>query len=390
MTVQNTKRISEKISQLMSFRQVGNQVNAMLSAAINSGNYIPDDEVLRQLRSIAEEIRKSSDTDFDTESFMLIEIVQYMLSPVFQHDDPMLGPILPLILVESKVYDAEEFSKDPYIANINYDNHVHGDFEMTYKKYDPFKLGFYDAPYRFVQACIDIPRICCFSSEFRYPAIRQKSIKNVWMSVTPNEIETFKKPIENAKGKVLTLGCGMGYYAYMASRKEEVESVTIVEIEQSVIDLFEKHILPQFETKDKIKIVKADAIDFIRNMTDGEYDYCFADIWIGVQHIEPYFAVKEAARKLKKTKMEYWIEESFASFLSNYVFFEILKAYTRSCNISTDNVNDGIELSELDTRIRTYVKRLMKNVNITKPEEIEYYTNPKNIITLINKSKVVF
>lgn len=390
MTVQNTKRITEKISQIMSFRRIGNQVNAMLSEAINSGTCIPDAEALSQLKSIAEEMIENGDTEIDTESIMLIELVQFILSPAFQHNDPMLGPILPLILAESKIYDAEEFSKDPYIANINYDNHELGDFEMTYKKYYPFELGFYDAPYRFVQACIDIPRIYCFSNEFIYPAIRQKSIKSVWMSVTPNEIETFKKPIENAKGKVLTLGCGMGYYAYMASRKEEVESVTVVEIEQSVIDLFEKHILPQFETKDKIKIVKADAVDFIKNITDGEYDYCFADIWIGVQHVESYFAIKEAARKLKKTKMEYWIEESFASYLSNYVFIEILKAYTRSCNVSADNINDGIEFSEIEARIRTYIKRLMKNVKITKPEEIEHYTNPKNIITLINKTKITF
>lgn len=63
------------------------------------------------------------------------------------------------------------------------------------------------------------------------------------MSVSPNEVFTMEKIIKNAKGKVLTLGCGMGYFAYMVSLKEDVESITIVESEQSVIDLFEKSLI---------------------------------------------------------------------------------------------------------------------------------------------------
>lgn len=105
--------------------------------------------------------------------------------------------------------------------------------------------------------------------------------------MSPNEVFTMEKPIKNAKGKVLTLGCGMGYFAYMASIKEDVESITIIELEQNVIDLFEKCILPQFENKDKIKIVKADAVEYLRNTEDGVYDYCFADIWIGIEDIAP-------------------------------------------------------------------------------------------------------
>ena len=72
------------------------------------------------------------------------------------------------------------------------------------------------------------------------------------MSISPNEVFTMDQPIKKAKGKVLTLGCGMGYFAYMVSLKEDVESITIVELEQSVINLFEIYLLPQFENKDKI------------------------------------------------------------------------------------------------------------------------------------------
>ena len=60
------------------------------------------------------------------------------------------------------------------------------------------------------------------------------------MLITPNEIETMKKSISEATGNVLTYGLGLGYYAYMVSMKENVESVTIVEKDKEIIDLFKK------------------------------------------------------------------------------------------------------------------------------------------------------
>ena len=49
-------------------------------------------------------------------------------------------------------------------------------------------------------------------------------------------------------------------------------------------------------------------VEYLRNVEDGVFDYCFADIWIGIEDITPYFAVKEIGRKLRK-KIDYWIEE---------------------------------------------------------------------------------
>ena len=67
------------------------------------------------------------------------------------------------------------------------------------------------------------------------------------MTITPNEIETMKEAVDKASGNVLTFGLGLGYYAYMVSEKENVESVTIVDSNEDVIDLFKKYVLPQFK-----------------------------------------------------------------------------------------------------------------------------------------------
>lgn len=47
--------------------------------------------------------------------------------------------------------------------------------------------------------------------------------------------------------------------------KKDVESITIVELQQEVIDLFNIFILPKFENKDKITIVKLNKELGIRN-----------------------------------------------------------------------------------------------------------------------------
>ena len=208
------------------------------------------------------------------------------------------------------------------------------------------------------------------------------------MSVTPNEVYTVQPAIDNAKGKVLTLGCGMGYFAYMASLKDEVESITIIELEQDVIDLFENSILPQFENKDKITVIKADAIEFMKDINDGDYDYNFADIWIGIDQIEPYLAVKEVCRRFRKTKIDYWMEEAFATLLTYNVWNEIIKSFSKMNNYEVTNPNP--DPSEDDLRKENYIHRLMKNVEISKPEDVDFYLTPKNIIKLINKTKLVF
>ena len=69
-----------------------------------------------------------------------------------------------------------------------------------------------------------IPQIGFFETEFKFPALLEND--RIWMTITPNEIETMKEPVDGAFGNVLTFGLGLGYYAYMVSEKENVESVT--------------------------------------------------------------------------------------------------------------------------------------------------------------------
>lgn len=79
----------------------------------------------------------------------------------------------------------------------------------------------------------------------------------------PSEIETMRAPIEEATGRVVTFGLGLGYFAYMVSEKPDVTSLDIVERSEEAIALFERNILPQFPNKEKIRIIRSDAFGFL-------------------------------------------------------------------------------------------------------------------------------
>ena len=391
MKVLNTKRISEKLMRTMQIRRASATVNAVLTNSIVMDSVIPTDveQLRREAAALKKEIVMQNADSFSVDQIMMLLLIESMIGPHIGHQREAMNFFMHWIAAESKVFDVKEFNKNPYIKNIDFMNRQQGDFELRYLNYMPYELSIYNVPKWLDQGYIDIPRISCFTEKFEYPAIMQKSIHSTWMSVSPNEVFTMERPIRQAKGKVLTLGCGMGYFTYMASLKEEVESITIIELEQSVIDLFETFILPQFENKDKIIIVKGDAIEYLSNLLDGQYDYCFADIWIGVQDIEPYLAVKEAGKRFHKTEIDYWIEESFAALLSNYVWLDIMKSFSAAIDIDTPQVDDS-SFTEDDIRKERYIHALFENVEITKPEHIDYYMNPKNIIDLINRTDIVF
>ena len=338
MRIQNTRRNMEKMAMLMDLHMASSTVNTVLTNMINENSMIPSD--IDQLRAEAIKLQ-SQMKNTSVDKIMMMLMVEGMIAPYIGNDARMFDFFMNSLLNEGRVFDVSEIQDNPYVKDIDFKDRRSGDFEFRYHSFMPYELDIYDIPKKIIEYDVDIPRISCFTEKVEYPVIFQNSIKSTWMSVSPNEINTMKQPIRNAKGKVLTLGCGMGYFAYMASLKADVESITIVEREQSVIDLFTSFILPQFKTKDKITVIKDDAVEYMMNLEDGLYDYCFADIWIGVMDFEPYIKTKEVCKRFRKMKMEYWIEDAFGILLSSHIYIEMLKAFSKNMNVPLGNMNDN-------------------------------------------------
>lgn len=287
--------------------------------------------------------------------------------------DHLSDPVLAgLLLSKMRFFKEADLLENPYFRSIHLDNITEGNFSIETAHYVPRLLFFYDEaevlPYG-----ITLPSIGMAEEEIPYLCLSEGD--TFWMSITPNEIYTMVQPLRQAHGKVLTLGCGLGYFAYMAALKEDVESVTIVEREASVITLFEKHILPQFPDPAKIKVIKSDAFAFMEDLLDGDYDFCFADIWRSNKDVYPYLKMRAICNRFKKMEMTYWLEKNLnLSLLSNFLMYlagQLAKAKALWCKTAPFNAfEDESVKSEVDTDLFELWAWLYRKVQIETPEQL--------------------
>ncbi len=205
--------------------------------------------------------------------------------------------------------DATKYKNDAFYRNIKIPEIKMGDWEMRYQKIKPYEAFLKDEPTLLCDGTL-IPEICFFEEEFVYPAVLQNGRE--WMTVTPHEINSTLPAVNECFGNVVTYGLGLSYFSYMASLKENVRTVTIVEKDKAVIDIFEKYILPQFENKDKIIVVNGDAFEFAKTgITQKQIDFVFADTWHDASDgIEMYDKFKSLEKYSPDTKYSYWIEKT--------------------------------------------------------------------------------
>lgn len=99
------------------------------------------------------------------------------------------------------------------------------------------------------------------------------------MSDTPMEKFTNQRFLNNAEGDVLIAGLGIGMLPAALAEKEDVKSITIIELNQEVIDLVEPLIRKYVKNENKIKIIQGDAYWYPHNHPDERYDFVYLDIW---------------------------------------------------------------------------------------------------------------
>ena len=156
--------------------------------------------------------------------------------------------------------ETRKYRDNPYLKNIKFPDTATRHWKFTHYSYRPYE-AFICNDIDIDKNLREVPQIGFFQERFAYPAVEQDGRE--WMAVKPSEIETMRAPIEEATGRVVTFGLGLGYFAYMVSEKPDVTSLDIVERSEEAIALFERHILPQFPNKEKIRIIRSDAFGFL-------------------------------------------------------------------------------------------------------------------------------
>lgn len=218
--------------------------------------------------------------------------------------------------------DPAPYLEDAYAKTIRIPEIQHGKWELCTHSYAPYEPFVRTHPI-LTKELREIPQIGYFDEEFCFPAVLENGIE--WMTVTPNEVETMREPIAKSHGRMLTLGLGLGYFAFHATEKEDVTSLVVVERDPEVIELFEKFILPQFPHKEKLNVVEADAFQYMEeNLIKEKFDYVFCDLWHDASDgLDMYLRLKKYEKKAPDTRFDYWIEPSLLSVLRHMVYDRI-------------------------------------------------------------------
>lgn len=210
--------------------------------------------------------------------------------------------------------DAEPYKNDEYYKNIKFPEGKQGAWTFEKRICRAYEGFVYDDPIVLRDGRV-IPQIGFFEEDYRYPAVLEDGRE--WMTLMPNETNTTKPALDAARGKVLTYGLGLGYFTYMASIKDTVESVTVVERSEDAIKLFKEYILPQFPAPEKVTVVKSDAFEFARSqMSSGGYDMVFTDLWHDPSDgVELYLEMKKYEKELPDAEFVYWIEKTLKLYM---------------------------------------------------------------------------
>ncbi len=242
-----------------------------------------------------------------------------------------------------KKLDTKDYDIDYYRQNIKPKPFKGNGYELTYLTIKPHQCLPYD-DIDISDKYIEVSKIGYFDEPFSYLAVLKDDV--VWMSTDPNEINTMKRAISETKGHVLTFGLGLGYFALMSAKKDDVKDVTIVEKDEAIINIFKKHILPLFEFKEKIHIIHDDAFDYVRkNHLDKMYDYLFIDIWHNPEDGLPLYLKFVRLLKGCNIKVSYWLEKSILAMYRRClitIIEENMMGYSKKDYLKAKNDYDKI------------------------------------------------
>ncbi|MFA6829334.1 MAG: hypothetical protein WCR67_01310 [Bacilli bacterium] len=277
----------------------------------------------------------------------------------------------------------KSFAENSFNTDLTILDRKSGSWELKHNFYDPYEGFLFDDVFADPNNYFaERNNLGYFTQKVNYLTVMQNDV--VWMSITPYEINTMKKAISNAHGKVITYGLGLGYFAFSVLNKPEVSSVTVIESNDKAIRLFESEILPKIRLKSKIRIIKADAFDYSKNhLKEENYDFSFFDIYhTASDGLPSYVKMKQLEKTNPSTEYEYWIENSILSYLRRFVITlieENLNGFTdadyQEASTDDDRLINAIYNSLKDSQFNTFdeIHSLLTNESLKKlASEINY------------------
>ena len=277
--------------------------------------------------------------------------------------------IAPNVFLAAKI----EFLNNPYYQQIKPKEIKNKGYTLTYDFYAPYELFSYD-DISVDNDYVEHTKVAYFQDEFKFLVLNYKDV--TWMSITPNEIKTMEPAIENAKGNIVVFGLGLGYYVFMTSLKDEVKSITIIENDINIINIFKENLLPLFPNKEKISIIHDDALEVIKKPLP--YDFAFVDLWHSVEDGFDFFLkFKKQEKNNPNVAFNYWLNNSFYALLRR-AFITLLSEQLE--NLDESNYQNGE--TTFDKIVNLYFQKT-KNIQILDVHDIDNLLQDNNLLSML-------
>lgn len=213
-----------------------------------------------------------------------------------------------------------------------------------------------------------------YETDIRLPTLIEGDA--VWMSPVISEIDSMSDGISKGRGKCLTMGLGIGVLLYLWLLKDDVESVTVVELNQDIIKLFETYIKPQFKTDKRLEIIHGNAFDYYNEEFLHQFDYVYVDFWESTEDgLDHYTRLME--KDLTLENIDYWVEDSMLCDLK-YIVALYLNAVYQGKSITSF-------IAALDQDAMKYAKK----TNRYFKENTDIITTEAELLALIHNKKVL-
>ncbi len=275
-----------------------------------------------------------------------------------------------------KECNIDKYIANPYNFNVKPSEFKLNKLSLLYLKYRPYQLFSLDEIKVDNNYYEEYSPIGYFDKEYDFLALLQDDV--IWMSITPNEINSMQNIINLMSGEILVLGLGLGYFPYMCSIKEEVKKIVVVENNKEIIKIFNDKILPFFKYKNKIQIVEMDAYEYLKRGKKNRFDYVFVDIYHNANEGLNLYVKCLPYEEQYKAQFFYWLEPSILSLGRRCLLTLFYEQYNH-LNIKYNKANNDIDL------IINKMYYLLKNKTYYSFDKIHSSLSEKNIKNLLKE-----
>lgn len=184
---------------------------------------------------------------------------------------------------------------------------------------------------------------------------------DIWMSLSPSEIESQQIACDLACGHTVVMGLGLGFSALNIAKNINVNKVTVIENDENIIELFNKSIILNDIPKgvmEKISIINSNSLNWKPNCF---VDFLYIDIWLELNHPNTLNQVKLMQKNISASKVFFWGQEVLIA--------------SKLKNKDIESYNEEIIHSIL-------------GIDIALPRDKNYFKQVKKIKYKLNKNKL--